>query len=73
MANLIRVFVYGTLKRGEPNHQLLTKKENGFAEFQSEGRTAEKFPLVIGEMNDEITTEVENFPLLLRNQIAHLA
>jgi gamma-glutamylaminecyclotransferase len=49
MANLIRVFVYGTLKRGEPNHQLLTMKENGFSEFQSEGRTAEKFPLVIGE------------------------
>ncbi|XP_017070424.1 putative gamma-glutamylcyclotransferase CG2811 [Drosophila eugracilis] len=43
-----RVFVYGTLKRGEPNHQWLTKKENGQAKYLGKGITAIKFPLVVG-------------------------
>ncbi|XP_052843653.1 putative gamma-glutamylcyclotransferase CG2811 [Drosophila gunungcola] len=43
-----RVFVYGTLKRGEPNHHWLTKKENGQARFLGRGKTAAKFPLVVG-------------------------
>ncbi|KAH8346312.1 hypothetical protein KR084_001777, partial [Drosophila pseudotakahashii] len=42
------VFVYGTLKRGEPNHHWLTKKENGEAKFLGRGTTAVKFPLVVG-------------------------
>ncbi|XP_070068903.1 putative gamma-glutamylcyclotransferase CG2811 [Drosophila takahashii] len=42
------VFVYGTLKRGEPNHYWLTKKENGEAKFLGRGTTAVKFPLVVG-------------------------
>ncbi|KAI8034156.1 hypothetical protein M5D96_013118 [Drosophila gunungcola] len=42
------VFVYGTLKRGEPNHHWLTKKENGQARFLGRGKTAAKFPLVVG-------------------------
>ncbi|XP_054257624.1 putative gamma-glutamylcyclotransferase CG2811, partial [Macrosteles quadrilineatus] len=42
-----KVFVYGTLKRGEPNHHWLTKPENGTAKFVGEGRTAVKYPLVI--------------------------
>lgn len=44
---LIQVFVYGTLKKGEPNHFWLTKKENGFAQFISGGKTDIKFPLII--------------------------
>ncbi|XP_026842614.1 putative gamma-glutamylcyclotransferase CG2811 isoform X2 [Drosophila persimilis] len=43
-----RVFVYGTLKSGEPNHHWLTKKENGQAQFLGRGTTAVKFPLVVG-------------------------
>jgi len=43
-----RVFVYGTLKRGEPNHHWLTKKENGQARFLGRGKTETKFPLVVG-------------------------
>ncbi|XP_022224544.2 putative gamma-glutamylcyclotransferase CG2811 isoform X2 [Drosophila obscura] len=43
-----RVFVYGTLKSGEPNHHWLTKKENGQARFLGRGTTAVKFPLVVG-------------------------
>ncbi|CAD7014963.1 putative gamma-glutamylcyclotransferase CG2811 isoform X1 [Ceratitis capitata] len=46
--NLIKVFVYGTLKRGEPNHYWLTNSENGFSRFLCEARTVQKFPLVIG-------------------------
>lgn len=45
---LFKVFVYGTLKKGEPNHHWLTRPENGFARFISAGSTDEKFPLVIG-------------------------
>nr|XP_016930213.1 putative gamma-glutamylcyclotransferase CG2811 [Drosophila suzukii] len=43
-----RVFVYGTLKRQEPNHHWLTKKENGQARFLGRGKTAVKFPPVVG-------------------------
>ena len=40
-------FVYGTLKRGEPNHHWLTKPENGDGKFCGLANTHEKFPLVI--------------------------
>lgn len=43
-----RVFVYGTLKRGEPNHHWLTKKENGQSRFLGKGTTTVRFPLVVG-------------------------
>uniref|UniRef100_A0A1L8E549 Gamma-glutamylcyclotransferase family protein n=1 Tax=Nyssomyia neivai TaxID=330878 RepID=A0A1L8E549_9DIPT len=45
---LRRFFVYGTLKKGEPNHKLLTTPENGVGKFVSRGETTIKFPLVIG-------------------------
>ncbi|XP_032455346.1 putative gamma-glutamylcyclotransferase CG2811 isoform X2 [Nasonia vitripennis] len=44
---LTRVFLYGTLKRGEPNHTLIANKQNGFAKFLGLGKTIVKFPLVI--------------------------
>ncbi|XP_065370282.1 putative gamma-glutamylcyclotransferase CG2811 isoform X2 [Calliphora vicina] len=47
-AELLKVFVYGTLKRGEPNHHWLTRNENGIARFVGEGMTVERFPLVVG-------------------------
>ncbi|XP_059541026.1 gamma-glutamylaminecyclotransferase isoform X2 [Myotis daubentonii] len=46
------VFVYGTLKRGQPNHKVLLDATNGSATFRSRGRTVEPYPLVIaGERN----------------------
>ncbi|KAK7013342.1 hypothetical protein SK128_018400 [Halocaridina rubra] len=41
------VFVYGTLKRNEPNHNWLTKEENGQAKFIGIANMQEKYPLVI--------------------------
>lgn len=46
------VFVYGTLKRGQPNHKVLLDGAHGRATFRARGRTEEPFPLVIaGEHN----------------------
>lgn len=48
---LINVFVYGTLKRGQPNHYWLSDSTSGIgasATFVADGRTTRKFPLVIG-------------------------
>ncbi|XP_053621595.1 putative gamma-glutamylcyclotransferase CG2811 isoform X2 [Plodia interpunctella] len=44
---LHKVFVYGTLKRDEPNHYWLTKPENGLGNFIAEGTTKNKYPLII--------------------------
>ncbi|ULT99238.1 hypothetical protein L3Y34_000523 [Caenorhabditis briggsae] len=41
------VFVYGTLKSGEPNHKTLAET-GGEYRFISSGTTMEKFPLVVG-------------------------
>jgi len=45
--SLHRVFVYGTLKRGEPNHHWMTDTSKGFSRFLGVGRTVKKYPLVI--------------------------
>jgi gamma-glutamylaminecyclotransferase len=42
------VFVYGTLKKGEPNHWLMTDETTGRADFIDIGKTVIKYPLVIG-------------------------
>jgi len=44
---LHRVFVYGTLKRGEPNHGIIKDTANGHAKFLGFGRTTIPYPLVI--------------------------
>lgn len=41
-----RVFVYGTLKRGQPNHHWLTNDANGKSELVCEGVTSDCFPLL---------------------------
>lgn len=46
-SSLSRVFVYGTLKKGQPNHHWLTNTSNGLATFQALGKTKTEFPLVI--------------------------
>lgn len=45
---LTKVFVYGTLKRDQPNHHWFWKPQSGFARFLNTGRTVTKFPLLIG-------------------------
>ncbi|XP_074114019.1 putative gamma-glutamylcyclotransferase CG2811 [Cotesia typhae] len=44
---LHRVFFYGTLKRGEPNHELIRDTANGYAKFLGIGKTVNKYPLII--------------------------
>ncbi|XP_069858774.1 gamma-glutamylaminecyclotransferase [Dipodomys merriami] len=49
---MAHVFVYGTLKRGQPNHRVMLDRAHGSAVFRGHGRTAEPYPLVIaGEYN----------------------
>lgn len=49
---LVPVFVYGTLKTGQPNHQVLLDGAHGRAAFQGRACTLEPYPLVIaGEHN----------------------
>ena len=43
-----RVFIYGTLKRGQPNEYRMYQKEHGNIRFVGMGRTKEKWPLIIG-------------------------
>merc|ERR1711892_511917 len=45
--NRLLVFVYGTLKKGEPNHHWLSSIENGFQQFHGQALTVNLFPLVI--------------------------
>ncbi|XP_074819179.1 gamma-glutamylaminecyclotransferase [Natator depressus] len=54
---MARVFVYGTLKKGQPNYQHMLNGTHGIAKFQGRGRTVEKYPLVI--------TGKYNIPFLL--------
>ncbi|CAF4833927.1 unnamed protein product [Pieris macdunnoughi] len=42
-----QVFVYGTLKRKEPNYHWLTNPDNGSGKFVCEGYTKNKYPLII--------------------------
>lgn len=54
MKDLTTIFVYGTLKRNEPNHHLMIERN---AQFISEGSTVKIWPLIV-------TTE-RNVPYLL--------
>lgn len=45
--NFHHVFVYGTLKKGEPNEYWLTNTSNGYALFVGEADTTVEYPLVI--------------------------
>ena len=45
---LQRVFVYGTLKRGQPNYHLLVDPKNGVAKFLGEAKLTTRYPLVVG-------------------------
>lgn len=63
---LHRVFVYGTLKRGEPNHSLIQDAANGYAKFLGIGRTVTPYPLIIATRY--------NIPFLLKKPgIGHVS
>lgn len=50
--HMTRVFVYGTLKKGQPNYYRMFDDSNGKTEFLASACTAQKYPLVIaGEHN----------------------
>ncbi|XP_039261364.1 putative gamma-glutamylcyclotransferase CG2811 [Styela clava] len=44
---MYRIFVYGTLKRGMPNHSLIEDVQNGKAVYVANGTMAEKYPMVV--------------------------
>lgn len=46
--NVHFVFVYGSLKRGQPQENVMTDESNGKATFVGRGKTVSKYPLVIG-------------------------
>ncbi|XP_068446836.1 gamma-glutamylaminecyclotransferase-like isoform X2 [Clinocottus analis] len=49
---MARIFVYGTLKKGQPNYYRMMERANGRAELLASACTAQKYPLVIaGEHN----------------------
>uniref|UniRef100_A0A914VZE8 Gamma-glutamylcyclotransferase family protein n=1 Tax=Plectus sambesii TaxID=2011161 RepID=A0A914VZE8_9BILA len=54
------VFVYGTLKAGEPNHSVMADEATGRAEFMGTGTMMKKYPLVIGSRY--------NIPFLLAHE-----
>ncbi|CAL1598513.1 unnamed protein product [Knipowitschia caucasica] len=54
---MARVFVYGTLKKGQPNYHRMFLSSNGKTEFLGTAKTVEKFSLVIAG--------VYNIPYLL--------
>lgn len=47
-SKLHKVFVYGTLKKGEPNHHWFAKAKAGYYKYICDAKTVEKFPLIIG-------------------------
>ena len=44
MSELVKVFVYGTLKKGFANHYLIQNGTSGVAEFVTTGHIKEAFP-----------------------------
>ncbi|XP_067842704.1 gamma-glutamylaminecyclotransferase-like isoform X2 [Heptranchias perlo] len=54
---MTNVFVYGTLKQGQPNHRYMTDGSKGKGKYCGKGCTDEKFPLVIASEH--------NIPFLL--------
>ncbi|KAF2885387.1 hypothetical protein ILUMI_20785 [Ignelater luminosus] len=47
-AKLHKVFVYGTLKKQEPNHHWFSKDNIGYHKFICDAETIQKYPLIIG-------------------------
>lgn len=50
--DMTHIFVYGTLKRGQPNHYRMLKSSNGKVEFLATACTTQKYPLVIASKHN---------------------
>ena len=46
------VFVYGTLKRNEPNHEVMQRPKRGSNSFIGKGELMRKLPLVIASRHN---------------------
>lgn len=61
------IFTYGTVKRGEPNHNRLFKNSSGQYEFIGDGITSDRYPLVLAT--------IANVPFLLaekgKGEVSH--
>ena len=44
---LHKMFVYGTLLKGQPNHHVLMNANNGLSVFVGKARLTKKYPLVV--------------------------
>lgn len=44
---LHKIFVYGTLLKGQPNHTVLLNVDNGLSKFVGKARLSKKYPLVV--------------------------
>ena len=44
---LHKIFVYGTLKRGESNHYLFESAQNGIARLLGPAKLAKKHPMIL--------------------------
>ena len=60
MATMHKLFFYGTLKRGYPNHWLLNDPNNGLAKFLGEAKLRRRHPLVVGPFNLPALLPVQN-------------
>ena len=61
----IRVFVYGTLKKGQPNYHVFSETTGSY-KFVNSGRTIHRFPLMI--------TSKFNIPVMLaKNGEGHVS
>ncbi|XP_072114954.1 gamma-glutamylaminecyclotransferase-like isoform X2 [Mobula birostris] len=47
--NLTYMFVYGTLKKGQPNHHYMVSEAQGKGQYCGIGVTVERYPLVVAE------------------------
>ncbi|CAI4220694.1 unnamed protein product [Auanema sp. JU1783] len=69
VSKLFRVFVYGTLKVGEPNHHVL-KETKGFEKFLGRGKTTIKFPLIVSsEFNIPMMLNQPNSGMFINGEV----
>lgn len=59
------VFVYGTLKKGQPNNFLLNDKTKGIAMFLGKAKLIDKYPLVVVARLVATDVTYTNAPILL--------
>ncbi|CAG2178968.1 unnamed protein product, partial [Oppiella nova] len=78
------IFVYGTLKTGQPNHYVIKDPDNGEADFVGYAETVDKWPLVIASLYNvpyllhkphfgkKITGEIWSVDINMRNKMDDL-